>query len=447
MRAVAVVAAVLLVIVVVLRTRGVAPRDDTPRRAVPADEVERREAFPRGVVSGTVSGKDGPLAAVLVAARVGGSVESRVTTGLDGRYRLEVLSGIDLEIEASPLSGAPARRTLRVGPGEEATADFAFGASGTARVHVSGSVFPVDLVAVRSEDYPAGDPPPIAALEAAPKVAARLVGVNDLAEAAYEIMGLDLEATYRPAVLDRRWALEHPTAFGAGDTISVRLVPAFRVFVEARDLETGEPLATFRASVTDRDGTVLETLEGREGRLSRCLPLKDADEIVLRADGYLDRTIPADGVRRVGLVRARPPNVLLRIAYDDGTEFKGEIEAQFESLDEPDGLIDATIRREGGVYRAVLPLGRWRLHVKRPDAFQAVTRVLDLEVPAEADLRYARGGTLIVRRRVVLEREIEGEWVTLLAGEGTWEDAPPGSYRVDGAYRFEVAAGTRHTVE
>jgi hypothetical protein len=463
-----------------LRTerRADAPRAETrnePAQAAAAPqppEAPAEEAPAAAVVAGTVSGKYGPIAAVLVVARSRGEIVAETTTDLLGGYRLVVPAGADLDLEARPVPEtelAPARRIILPLPGEELTVDFQLGAGARASVVVDGPFyFDIDLVAIPVEDYPLEpDPASIGALEAAPKVGARMVGIGTTEPdrtATFAFEGLDPAATYRLAVLHRHWALDRPVVFRAGDeNISARVEPVLRLFVEATDIETGEPLPRFRVALTNEAGTVLETFEASNGRLSRCLPQPkrgEADDLrpeklVISADGYLDQKRPAEGVHRVALQRAREPNVRLDIAYDDGTPCDTEIETRFESLEDPDGLMDALLRKDGpGRFRTTLPPGKWRLHVKRPKAFHAVTRIADVEVPGDGTvdvaLQYRRGGTVTLDGHAKLERDVDGERQQFLVEEGTWEDVPPGTWRVmagETEYStFDVVPGTSQAV-
>lgn len=459
--AAAIAAVAALVILLALRTGGGVQRGDAPDPMAASGDAPAALP-PPGVISGTVTGRYGPMSAVAVVVWADAEVRAEASSDDSGRYRIEVPSGVRLEIEAVPLPETellPMRETLTLSAGEERTLDFRLSTAGSAGVVILGTSSPLALVAIRSEDYPPGDPPAIADLEAAPKLSAGAANFFGglKRDVSWSIRGLDPDATYRLAVLDRAWAVVAPADFRAGDTVTARVEPALRIFVAAEDIETREPLAEFRVSLTDESGTVVHAFEGVDGRLSRSLRMSgNALALVISADGYADERCPAEGVHRVALMRTRPPNVTLKLAYEDGTACAGEIEAHYESLDDPDGLREVSVHEDApGRLRTTLPAGRWRLHVKRPRAFHDVTQVADVEVPAggtaEASLRYRRGGTVTFERDTRLTRRVEGEWEWVFADEGAWEDVPAGTYRVmngeEVVSTFDVLPGSTQFVQ
>jgi hypothetical protein len=140
---------------------------------------------------------------------------------------------------------------------------------------------------------------------------------------------------------------------------------------------------------------------------------------------------------------------VLRLAYEDATACASEIEARYEATEDPDGLIETgAVGDAPGRFRLTLPA------VKRTGAFHDVTRIADVEVPpegsAEATILYRRGGTVTFESDMRLGREVEGEWETVFAPKGTWQDVPKGTYRVmrEGSEhaRFEVLPGSVQTV-
>jgi len=513
----ALVVAIVVALSVVLALRTA--RDREPPRAEPpalppAASIEPAAPEPAGdaptaVVTGVVSGRYGPIEAVLIVARAGGEDVAKTMTGSGGHYRIEVPAGREIELDVLPIPENeldPARKLVLPLAGEELTVDFDLAKGGIASGTVGGGdTVNLTIVGIRVEDYPVGsDPPSIGVLEAAPKAAARTTGVDAgewgvfNLDTRFEFRGLDPTATYRLAVLDRNWALERPVFFRAGDNgIVARVVRVLRIFVEATDLGTGRPIPGFRVTLANKAGTVLDTFESEDGRVSRCLPhpawvsslddrptepsdvlvlerlrrrasgkqaLDKTWELLVHADGYVDERVPAEGIHRIALRRAREPNVLLRTLYEDGMPCDTEIEARFESIDDPDGLLDAvTVRVEPGAFRTTLPPGKWRLHVKRPKAFQDVTQVADVDVPedgtAEATIRYRRGGTVTFEvtgvegsytgRGIQLRREGD-EYGNILTVAGTYEDVPTGVYHVmegeDETLTFEVVAGSTQVV-
>jgi hypothetical protein len=454
----------------------------------PPSPAETANVAP-AVVRGTVTGKYGPILGVRVVARSGSAIITETTTDALGRYRFEGIAVPQIEIEACPMPEtdlSPARQCVQPRPGEETVADFDLAEAGTARGTVSGGDASVcfDIVAIRAGDYPPGpDPPSIGALEAAPKVGASVAGLcfdeEDVRawplyarqDTAFRLDGLDPTATYRLALLNRDWALDSVVFLRAGDErVLAHAVRVLRVFVEARDLETGDPVPRFRVILRNGVGTTLATFEGEDGRASASIPRpaqvrrdvprgeepkENVWELVIAADGYAETTCPVEGVHYVSLQRTRAPNLRLRIAYEDHVPLDGEIEVEFESLEDPEGLLKASVRKDApGLWWATLPRGRWRLHISRPRAFQDVCRVVDVDVPAEgvveAAQRYVRGGTVTFETSVTMVHDDDGEREQIWVAKGTWDDVPVGTYVIlyggKETSRFTVVAGTAQVV-
>jgi len=363
------------------------------RRPVPAG--------PAGFVSGRVMGRYGTILGVPVRVLVNGVETAQCRTDCDGRYRLEAPSGIRFALEAMPESWTklePIQRMRTVDPGAEITEDFVFGVRAGASGHIEGPAVsePLTLLAIPVDDYPSAPggwaPPPD--LREASKAVAEAMGT-------FTFDDLDAAVTYRLAVDGYEWGLTHPVFLSAGDTgVNVPIERLLFFVALVTDIESGEPIRRFTVRVVDRQGIEREEVEGRDGRVAYHAthpeqvppepPDLDPEEVLRRirkgleypkeprdtlagpppppwklmvdAEGYLESFTKPSGVRRVAIQRARQPNVFFVVKDEDGRPWDRDIEATFEAAEEPLGVADAHVVREGpGMFSAVMPPGTWRL--------------------------------------------------------------------------------------
>jgi hypothetical protein len=290
--------------------------------------------------------------------------------------------------------------------------------------------------------------------------ASALSSVNVDRDGRFSLPGL-AKGEYALVVDSDAWMLERPLLFRPDEEPVGGIVASFGMDFEVRDLSSREPVAEFAVRVEFRDEPTLERI-GRNGRLAfrfpdrarqanllAAHPLTDTTTIHVEARGYVDASVKLHRLgKTIWLWPVGDENVELQILYDDGGEWDGKVELQFEDKRVRQS---AKLERIGkGRFKGRLPEGDWTVTVTASpgDRFRApwseqVRLVTGLDW--KPTLVRARGGDLTleaasgsagVYRIVSLEfhddeaNEWVSEHISFMGRETRVRDLPPGRYRL-----------------
>jgi len=441
-----------------------APGPALPLEPAPAESAAR--------VHGVVRGPSGILwlARVVAYRPQSGSVIADTYTDPEGKYSLDVAaSDFDLAVEpdAGTLLAATPRRGLVVNAGDDIEEDFTIAPAASIRgkaVGRDGRACPgIVILALRPEDRGPDGAHPGAFLG---REAGRCRSASD---GTFRLAGFEA-GTYAIEIGDPYWMLGAPAAVATdGPETTLVVVPAISVALEARDVESGEPVDDFSAKVLVGDRVVFQG-EGAAGVFAHRAPTDPA------ATPFETRVeVTAPGFARWGpypvafwrnnmvawLLPLRDPNATIRVAFDDGAPYRGGIQVFFAVKENarPASREEALLgmsagmgrgssvpfeRVKDGIFRGAVPRGRWTLHVW-PDAVLPLHQLeseVDVTGAGDADVRFVlpAGGTIVFpppprgAPTFVCIRggaDLSGGTRILVPPEGTrLEGVPPGDYQV-----------------
>jgi hypothetical protein len=357
-------------------------------------------------VRGTVRGPAGVVwgAHVIAYKRGGLDVLAERWTSPEGGYEIGVDPdvAIDLAVETAPGTGLLPKRTngILVRAGEEWVEDFTLERGATLR----GRLVDPDGNAVQRvgiEAVPA-DPSGRTYSSSRPDPAA-----TSAKDGTFEIRGLDAGRVVLD-VTDPEWMFPEPvSAMPDGPDLSLVVVPALTVETHVVNLETGEPMPAFPVRVVQADRVLLEA-EGKDGAFLHRgrFPGERWDRaftVEVTAAGFLPASRLGSDKRWIGLVPKRDVNTTVRVSFDDGQPYHGDLVATITAMRVGEqGVAEISFERvREGVYRGALPWGRWELAL-RPlgcwgiDEFKDTAEV-GPEKEAELSLVLPAGGTVVLR--------------------------------------------------
>jgi len=437
------------------------------------DESSSASAHVRGVVTGPT----GVLWGVrIVAYRAGtGEVLAEAWSNPEGVYEMEVEPDVAFDLAAAPsdlTSLLPWRREkLMVAPGRELEEDVITLRVGNAILGrlVDERGDPVGGLVLRAIPE---DPSAPGTVTGASHAAAVAKGTR---EGAFLLRGL-APGRYTLEIRDRHWMFPKPVSVPAdGQELELLVVPGVQIDLSVNDIETGDPVPAFTVRATSEDLVLVEAA-GKDGAFSTRvrwpgqLPPRDRWQAARRvrlevaAPGFrpLDPFFNAEQV--VWMIPVRESNTTIRVSFDDGNPYVGELMVTVKSKT-TGGVGRVAFERDPktGEFRGGLPWGDWEVRIIPSQVFQTNQYSGDARTGAglEASLEVTLpgGGTIIFFPPPGVDHAIAHlERVWDQEGEGGRRDfvqrsfavppegarvggIPPGTYQIGVTRMVEVEPG------